>query len=50
MRVARREDWVDSIIAIDCEAASNERSEALGEGVRILAAIGTVWVSKVGVK
>jgi hypothetical protein len=28
----------------------DERLEALGEGIRILAAIGTVWVSKVGVK
>ena len=44
-----RIDWVLSIIAINCEAASNERSEALGEGVRISAVIGTVWVSKVGV-
>ena len=44
-----RVDWVDSIITINCEAASDERSEGLGEGVRILAAIGTVWVSKIGV-
>jgi hypothetical protein len=40
----------NSIITINCEAAGDDRSEALGEGVRILAAIGTVWESKVGVE
>ena len=43
-------EWVDSMIAINCEAAGDERSEALGEGVRILAAIGTVWEFEVEVE
>ncbi len=32
---ARRGDWVDSIVAINCEAVGDERLEALGEVVKI---------------
>jgi hypothetical protein len=30
-----RGDWVDSIVAINCEAVCDERLEALGEVVKI---------------